>query len=245
MSCLSYIAAYRLTVTLRRYAYTLLIARIWRGVILYARATQPHREALDTAGTSRTSLLAECFSNVRNIAPPATLSRRLVSVCLTTVSSFLPVLADIAQVMMACMSTTNPRNGGYAGLCVVLANVYIEIIALLLVARWCPDVTPSASPVHAFTPDDADPTSATRFLSPLPEHPRLHFSMASSASTRDSATLHADSDSTLGGEAEKLKIMEFYPARSAQNNWALEPSMCSFNGSVQVDAHGEPVFYAV
>lgn len=169
-------------------------------------------------------------------------------------SSFaLPVFFDIAQLLFACLPATDPRNGHYAALYIALANVYAEAISLLLVARWHP--SPHSSALHASPPlpDPADATSATRFLSPLPAHPRFEFFPANSSgdSSRDSATLHADSDSALGADAEKLKIMEVYPqAASAsmvvpRGGWALEPSMCSFNGSIQTDAQGEPVFYAV
>lgn len=179
--------------------------------------------------------------------------RRRFSLGMATGSSFaLPVFLDIAQLIFSYLPATNPRNGHYAALYIALANTYAETISLLLVALWHPSPPTSVPRTSTPIPDTADPTSATRFLSPLPEHPHIEFFPASSSgdSSRDSATLHADSDSALGADAEKLKIMEVYPQAASvvalpRGGWVLEPSMCSFNGSIQTDAQGEPVFYAV
>ncbi|KAI0669108.1 hypothetical protein C8Q78DRAFT_231456 [Trametes maxima] len=114
----------------------------------------------------------------------------------------------------------------------------------------------------------SDPFNASRALSPLPSYPRIHLSHMSygsagtvthcgSGSLSSSATLHPDSEwrhsFRAGGldggdpalEMEKEKILASTAGTGLFRPGMFEPSVCSYNGSVQVDAHGEPVFYAV
>ncbi|KAI0365878.1 hypothetical protein BV20DRAFT_709389 [Pilatotrama ljubarskyi] len=177
---------------------------------------------------------------------------RCAPALMAVASSFVvPVAFSLAQLVLGILD--DPRQERFSALYLILANVYVQIISLLFVGVWYPGIAATALyPETSITRSEhASPRDAMRFLSPLPEHPRIQLYESSygsaEGSMRDSATIRVDRESTLDLSAEKLKIMEVMPGYQAhgRNNGALEPSVISFSGSVQTDGHGEPVFYAV
>ncbi|KAI0640888.1 hypothetical protein C8Q79DRAFT_1014733 [Trametes meyenii] len=183
-------------------------------------------------------------------------------------------LVDDIHASFRMLSSTDHNYASLLPIYIVLAATYVEIISLFFVTIWhrvppAPvlhrssyiphTATPTISRLDLYPPPGpgSDPFNASRALSPLPSYPRIQLAHLScgSAGTRcgwggsgsfsESATLHPDSEWEHSLEKEKEKILASTAGTGLFRPDMFEPSVCSYNGSVQVDAHGEPVFYAV
>ncbi|CDO76589.1 hypothetical protein BN946_scf184868.g3 [Trametes cinnabarina] len=175
--------------------------------------------------------------------------------------SFL--LLDIIELVL--IYHPSPAARSYAGAYVLVINVYVQIIGATLVVLWYIP-SPRSPGLWCFggrrqPASEEGATTTARFLPALPQHAGLPLFFAETGveggGDEGSAVTGCESDSwgTLRSiEATNLPHPEsddpVLVNGSAPCAWPrcgveIEPSTCSYNGTVLVDEQGKPVFYAM